>query len=188
MVIVHCCWKRWWTRRVFAGPATVLPTGSISDEPPDAVVWTGSTKLTVKPSKTSTFIRWSTTPGSGYAAISRGKQILSGAFLEFEPGHPQLSSPRILIGVRFLHEQNAAPFRSAGGDLNTYILIGLVIQKPAARRVHSRNWIGRTHVPNREWQLFELFDERNVGVSRTGLADLETGVSYLDLRGATFIG
>src|SRR5215471_5867511 len=75
MVIVHCCWKRWWTRRVFAAPATVLPTGSMSDKPPDAVVWTGSTKLTVKPSKTSTFIRWSPTPGSGYAAISRGKQI-----------------------------------------------------------------------------------------------------------------
>src|SRR5262249_40339366 len=61
-------------------------------------------------------------------------------------------------------------------------------QKPAAGRVRRRNWIGRTHVPHREWQLFELFDERSVGVSGTGLTDLETGVSYLDLRRATFIG
>jgi hypothetical protein len=45
--------------------------------PPDAVAWTGSTKATVKPSKTSMSIRWSAMPGDTYAAIPPGKQILA---------------------------------------------------------------------------------------------------------------
>jgi Domain of unknown function (DUF4338) len=54
---------------------TVLPTGCMSGKPPDAVAWTRSTKPTVKPSKTSTSIRWCATSVSSYAVISRGKQI-----------------------------------------------------------------------------------------------------------------
>src|SRR5437870_2807238 len=76
MVIDRCCWKRWWTAAVFAGPATVLPTGCMLDKPQDAAAWTGSIKLTVKPSKTSTSIRWCRTSVSSYAVISYGKQIL----------------------------------------------------------------------------------------------------------------
>ena len=53
MDIVRCCWKRWWTRRVFAEPATGRQTGSMLGRPPDAAAWTESTKVTANPSKTS---------------------------------------------------------------------------------------------------------------------------------------
>src|SRR6266481_8068277 len=76
MVIDPCCWKRWWTAAVFAEPATVLPTGCMSGKPQDAAAWTGSIRLTVKPSKTSTSILWYATSVSTYAVPSRGKQIL----------------------------------------------------------------------------------------------------------------
>src|SRR5437870_5639814 len=46
-----------------------------ADRPPGAVAWIGSTRLTAKPSKTSTSIRWSATRSSGYAAGPPGKQI-----------------------------------------------------------------------------------------------------------------
>src|SRR5207244_2155101 len=55
--------------------ATGPPTGSMSGRPPVAAAWTGNTKLTVKPSKTSTCTRWSAMPGNAYAVISSGKQI-----------------------------------------------------------------------------------------------------------------
>src|SRR2546428_12687750 len=48
----------------------------MSGRPPVAAAWTGNTKPTVKPSKTSTCTRWSAMPGNAYAAISSGKQIL----------------------------------------------------------------------------------------------------------------
>ena len=67
--------KTLWMRRVFAERAIGLPTGSMSCKPLDAVVWTESTKLTVRRSRTSMFIRWYATCVSGYAEISRGKQI-----------------------------------------------------------------------------------------------------------------
>ena len=51
------------------------PTGSMWDRPPGAVAWIESTRLTAKSSKTSTSIRWSPTPSSGYAAGLHGKQI-----------------------------------------------------------------------------------------------------------------
>src|SRR6266704_7201884 len=75
MVIDRCCWKRWWTAAVFAGPATVLPTGCMLGKPQDAAAWTASIKLTAKPSKTSTSIRWCRRSVSSYAVISYGKQI-----------------------------------------------------------------------------------------------------------------
>src|SRR3989449_3905405 len=75
-VPVRCCWKRWWTRSAFEELATALPTGSIWGRPPVGVAWTGNTKPTLKPSKTSTCTRWSAMPGNAYAAIPRGKQIL----------------------------------------------------------------------------------------------------------------
>src|ERR1035441_6891939 len=75
MGIVHCCWKPWWMPPGFGEPATGPPTGSTLGRPPDAVAWTGSTKATVKPSKTSTFTRWSAMPDDTYAAIPPGKQI-----------------------------------------------------------------------------------------------------------------
>ena len=59
----------------FRGTCIGLPTGSMSCKPLDAVVWTESTKLTVRRSRTSMFIRWYATCVSGYAEISRGKQI-----------------------------------------------------------------------------------------------------------------
>src|SRR5712691_2540556 len=73
--IVRCYWKLLWMRTAFAEPATERPTGPMSGKPPDAVAWIGSTKLTVKRSKISTFIRWCATRGSGYAEIPRCKQI-----------------------------------------------------------------------------------------------------------------
>src|SRR5712691_9700878 len=76
MGIVRCCWKRWWTRRAFVAPAIGLPTGSMWGRPPGAGAWTGSTKASVKPSKTSTSIRWFAIPASIYAAIRLGKQTL----------------------------------------------------------------------------------------------------------------
>src|SRR6266581_7588148 len=75
MGIAQCCWKRWWTRSAFEEPATEPPTGSISGRPPDVVAWTGSTKTTAEPSKTSTSIRWFVMPANGYALIRPGKQI-----------------------------------------------------------------------------------------------------------------
>src|SRR5438105_10899826 len=51
------------------------PTGSMWDRPPGAVAWIESTRLTAKSSKTSTSIRWSPTPSSGYAAGLHGKPI-----------------------------------------------------------------------------------------------------------------
>src|ERR1019366_4113637 len=69
MGIVRCCWKLWWMPPGFEEPATGPPTGSMLGRPPDAAAWTGSTKATVKPSKTSMSIRWSAIPGDTYAAI-----------------------------------------------------------------------------------------------------------------------
>src|ERR1019366_7243817 len=77
MGIVRCCWKLWWMPPGFEEPATGPPTGSMLGRPPDAVACTGSTKATVKPSKTSMSIRWSAMPGDTYAAIPPGKQIPS---------------------------------------------------------------------------------------------------------------
>src|SRR5438094_1644033 len=57
-------------RLVFAEPAIGRPTGSMSGKPLDAVAWTGSTPLTVKRSKISTFIRWCAMRGNGYAWIN----------------------------------------------------------------------------------------------------------------------
>jgi hypothetical protein len=62
-------------RIAFEEPATGPPTGSMWGRPPGTVAWTGSTKRTAKPSKTSTSARWSAMPGSIYAAILPGKQI-----------------------------------------------------------------------------------------------------------------
>src|SRR5438874_13818133 len=59
---------------VFVEPAIVRPTGSMWDRPPGAVAWIGSTKLTAKPSKTATYIRWTVTPSGGYAEGLHGKQ------------------------------------------------------------------------------------------------------------------
>ena len=59
----------------FRGPATGPPTGSMLGRPPDAAAWIGSTKATVKPSKTSMSTRWSATPGDTYAVILPGKPI-----------------------------------------------------------------------------------------------------------------
>src|SRR5258708_33061024 len=75
MGIVRWCWKLWWMPPGFEEPATAPPTGSAWARPPAAVAWTGSTKLTGKPSKTSMSIHWSATPGNVYAAIPPGKQI-----------------------------------------------------------------------------------------------------------------
>src|SRR5713226_5983567 len=75
MAIVRCCWRRWWTQIAFAEPAIGPPTGPTSGRPPGAVAWTESTKLTVKPSKTSMSIHWSVMPGNVYAATLRGNQI-----------------------------------------------------------------------------------------------------------------
>src|SRR5438874_11165885 len=72
--ILRCCWKPSWMPAVFVEPAIVRPTGSMWDRPPGAVAWIGSTRLTAKPSKTSTSIRWPVTPSSGYAAGLHGKQ------------------------------------------------------------------------------------------------------------------
>src|SRR5262249_52936282 len=70
MDIVRCCWKPWWMQSVFAGPAIGLPTGSTSGEPPDAVAWTGSTPLTIGPSRISMFIRWRGARDSIYAGVN----------------------------------------------------------------------------------------------------------------------
>src|SRR6266852_4822284 len=74
MGIVPCCWKRWWTRNAFAGFAIGLPTGSMLGRAPGADAWIGHTKVTVKPSKTSTCI-WSAMLGNFYAVFPPGKQI-----------------------------------------------------------------------------------------------------------------
>jgi hypothetical protein len=47
----------------------------MSGKPPDEAVWTGSIKLTVKPSKISMFTRLFAMRGSSYAPTSCGKQI-----------------------------------------------------------------------------------------------------------------
>src|SRR5215472_16472408 len=73
--VTHCCWKPWWMRPVFAEPATGLLTGSISGRPPGAGAWIGSTKVTAKRSRTFMSIPWSAMSASGYAEISRSKQI-----------------------------------------------------------------------------------------------------------------
>src|SRR5262245_54744512 len=78
MVVVPCCWKPWWIQPVFAGSAIGRPTGYTWVKLPDAAAWIASTKLTVKPSETSTYIRWCATPSSSCAVISRGKQIQLG--------------------------------------------------------------------------------------------------------------
>src|SRR5712691_1825633 len=75
MGAVRCCWKPWWTRLVFAGPAIAPPTGSQSGGPPGAVAWIATTKLIAKRSKTSTSIRWPAMSGSSYVEIRSGKQI-----------------------------------------------------------------------------------------------------------------
>src|SRR5215467_12883394 len=75
MVIIPFCWRPWWTPAVFAEPATGQPTGFLLGKPQDVAVWIEDTKRTVKPSKTSTFIRWFPTRGTSYAVIPRGKQI-----------------------------------------------------------------------------------------------------------------
>ena len=59
----------------FVEPAIERPTGSMWGRPPGAVAWIASTRLTAKPSKTSTSIRWSATRSTGYAAGPPGKQI-----------------------------------------------------------------------------------------------------------------
>src|SRR5450631_36664 len=105
MGIVHCCWKPWWMPPGFGEPATGPPTGSTLGRPPDAVAWTGSTKATVKTSKTSTFTRWSAMPDDTYAATPPGKQIQKsfGEEVGFEPtggrfgvcwAEPDCPSPR----------------------------------------------------------------------------------------------
>jgi hypothetical protein len=78
--IVRCCWKPSWMPAVFVEPAIERPTGSMWDRPPGAVAWIGSTRLTAKPSKTSTSILWSVTPSSAYAAGPFGKQIRCGGW------------------------------------------------------------------------------------------------------------
>src|SRR5712691_11999 len=92
MAIVRCCWRRWWTQIAFAEPAIGPPTGPTSGRPPGAVAWTESTKLTVKPSKTSMSIHWSVMPGNVYAATLRGNQILlskdaNPTFMGYSVGH-----------------------------------------------------------------------------------------------------
>jgi hypothetical protein len=74
--VVPCCWKPWWMRPVFGEPAIALPTGSMSGKPPDAVAWIGSTKLMVRPSKISTFIRWCVVRGNGYAGVNIEESLL----------------------------------------------------------------------------------------------------------------
>src|SRR5712691_8954817 len=86
MGAVRCCWKPWWTRLVFAGPAIAPPTGSTSGGPPGAVAWIATTKLIAKRSKTSTSIRWSAMSGSSYVEIRSGKQIRIGEFARHDSG------------------------------------------------------------------------------------------------------
>src|SRR5689334_1619656 len=63
-------------RGVFAGPAIGLPTGSTSDKPPDAVAWTGSTPLTVRPSRISMYIRWRGTRDNIYVGVNIEEVIM----------------------------------------------------------------------------------------------------------------
>src|SRR5450755_1310835 len=98
MGIVHCCWKPWWMPPGFEEPATGPPTGSTLGRPPDAVAWTGSTKATVKPSKTSTFTRWSAMPDDTYAAIPPGKQIRLIQLLGVEPPAGVSDTPGTRLG------------------------------------------------------------------------------------------
>lgn len=72
----------------------------MSGKPLDAAAWIGRTKLTVKPSKTSTFIRWCATQGSAYAVISHGKQTNTYIFIvelvgKILPGFQRFMFPQI---------------------------------------------------------------------------------------------
>src|SRR5216683_3162338 len=108
MGIVPCCWKRWWTRNAFAGFAIGLPTGSMLGRAPGADAWIGHTKVTVKPSKTSTCI-WSAMLGNFYAVFPSGKQIL---FLL--PKHYDKISYLIIVpnDVRSLIRRTVSPWLS----------------------------------------------------------------------------
>jgi len=59
----------------FRGTCYRLPTGSMLGRPADAVVWIGSTKPMVKPSKPFMCIRCSAMPGDTYIAIPPCKPI-----------------------------------------------------------------------------------------------------------------
>src|SRR5450631_2534759 len=100
MGIVRCCWKPWWMPPGFGEPATGPPTGSTLGRPPDAVAWTGSTKATVKPSKTSTFTRWSAMPDDTYAAIPPGKQIQKKLACSTEDLRPMVDRDHAEISIR----------------------------------------------------------------------------------------
>src|SRR6516164_2498699 len=62
-------------RIVFEEPAIERPIGSMWDRPLGVVEWIGSTRLTVRPSKTFTSIRCSQMQDNGYARIPPGKSI-----------------------------------------------------------------------------------------------------------------
>src|ERR1039458_8832579 len=69
MGTVPCFWKRSFTPTGYEEHTPGPPTGSAWDTPPDAAVWTGSTKPTGKPSKTSTSIHSSAMHANVCAAI-----------------------------------------------------------------------------------------------------------------------
>src|SRR5260370_21093940 len=88
MDVIRSCWKHWWMHNAFAGRATAPPTGSMLGRLPAAVAWTGSTKTTVEPSKTSMSTRWCAMLGNGYAAVQPGKQIQLNTASGIHSGEP----------------------------------------------------------------------------------------------------